>query len=110
VKRVYWSRNQLFIDPAKAGMSREVVVKTLKAEGVAIGNLNYSVSHRDAVFNEPEWWHHPPVIPERLPGLDEALRTGVSLPRFTKPVPELIDQYVAAFEKVWAHRASLGKG
>ena len=25
VKRVYWSRNQLFIDPAKAGMSREVV-------------------------------------------------------------------------------------
>ena len=41
------------------------------------------------------------MIPDRLPGLDEALRTGVSLPRFTKPVPELIDQYVQAFEKVW---------
>jgi perosamine synthetase len=110
VKRVYWSRNQLFIDPAKAGMSREAAVKALKAEGVAIGNLNYSVSHRDAAFNEPQWWHHPPVIPDRLPGLEETLRTGVSLPRFTKPVPELIEQYVKAFEKVWAHRAELGKG
>ncbi len=110
MKRVYWSRNQLFVDPAKAGMSREVVVKTLKAEGVAIGNLNYCVSHRDAIFNEPEWWHHPPVIPDRLPGLEETLRTGISLPRFTKPVPELMDQYVAAFEKVWAHREQLGAG
>lgn len=109
VKRVYWSRNQLFIDPAKAGMSRETAVKALKAEGVAIGNLNYCVSHRDAVYSEPEWWHHPPVVPDRLPGLEETLRTGVSLPRFTKPVPELIDQYVQAFEKVWAHRAALGK-
>lgn len=108
VKRVYWSRNQLFIDPAKAGMSREVVVKTLRAEGVAIGNLNYSVSHRDVVYREPEWWHHMPVIPERLPGLEESLRTGISLPRFTRPVPELIDQYVQAFEKVWAHRSELG--
>jgi hypothetical protein len=49
------------------------------------------------------------VIPDQLPGLEETLRTGISLPRFTKPVPELIDQYVQAFEKVWAHRAELGK-
>jgi dTDP-4-amino-4,6-dideoxygalactose transaminase len=109
VKRVFWSRNQLFIDPEKAGLSREAAVKALKAEGVAIGNLNYCVSHRDAAFNEPEWWQHPPVIPDRLPGLDETLRTGISLPRFTKRVPELIDQYVQAFEKVWAHRAELSK-
>ena len=109
VKRVYWAKNHLFIDPAKAGMSREVAIKALKAEGVAVGKLNYSVSHRDKVFNEPEWWHHAPVIPDRLPGLEETLRTGISLPRFTKPVPEVIDQYVKAFEKVWAHREDLGK-
>ncbi|NQT14093.1 MAG: DegT/DnrJ/EryC1/StrS family aminotransferase, partial [Planctomycetes bacterium] len=109
VKRVYWRWSNLFIDPAKAGMSRDVAIKALKAEGVAVGTLNYSVSHRDTVFNEPDWWHHPPVIPDRLPGLEEALRNGISLPRFTKPVPELIDQYVTAFEKVWAHRAQLGK-
>lgn len=109
VKRVYWRWNILFLDPAKAGMSRDAAIKALKAEGVAAGPLNYSTSHRDTAFNEPEWWHHAPVIPDRLPGLEEALKTGISLPRFTKPVPELIDQYVASFEKVWAHRAELGK-
>ena len=109
VKRVYWSRNQLFIDPAKAGMSRDAAIKALKAEGVGIGKLNYSVSHRDKAFNEPQWWSRAPVIPDRLPGLEEALATGVSLPRFTKPVPELMDQYVKAFEKVWAHREELAK-
>ena len=90
-------------------MSRDGAIKALKAEGVKVGRLNYSVSHRDTVFNEPDWWHHPPVIRDRLPGLDEALQSGISLPRFTKPVPELIDQYVKAFEKVWAHRAELGR-
>jgi len=109
VKRVYWRWNNLILDPAKAGMSRDVAIKALKAEGARVGRLNYSVSHRDTVFNEPDWWHHPPVIPDRLPGLDEILQNGISLPRFTKPVPELIDQYVKAFEKVWAHRAELGK-
>lgn len=109
VKRVYWRWSNLFIDPAKAGMSRAAALKALKAEGVAVGTMNYSVSHRDVVYREPQWWHHPPVIPDRLPGLDEALQSGISLPRFTKPVPELIDQYVKAFEKVWAHRAEVGK-
>ena len=109
VKRVYWRWNNLFIDPAKAGMSRDTAVKALKAEGVRVGTMNYSTSHRDAVYREPEWWHHPPVIPDRLPGQEEALQTGISLPRFTNPVPELIEQYVRAFEKVWAHRDKLGK-
>jgi dTDP-4-amino-4,6-dideoxygalactose transaminase len=109
VKRVYWAHNHLFIDPAKAGMSRDTVVKALTAEGVSIRNFGYSVSHRDSAFRDPEWWHHPPVIPDRLPGLEAIERTGISLPRFTKPVPELIDQYVQAFEKVWAHRNQLGK-
>ena len=61
------------------------------------------------MYRERQWWHHAPVIPDRLPGQEEALRTGISLPRFTEPVPELVDQYVKAFEKVWAHRAELGK-
>jgi len=109
VKRAFWRWSVLFIDPAKAGMSRDAARKALRAEGARVGTLNYCVSHRDAVYQEPDWWHHPPVIPDRLPGLEEALENGISLPRFTKPVPELIDQYVTAFEKVWAHRAELGK-
>lgn len=109
VKRVYWAANQLFLDPAKAGMSRETAIKALVAEGVSVRRFGYSVSHRDVAFRESQWWRHMPVLPDRLPGLDEIERTGISLPRFTRPVPELIDQYVKAFEKVWAHRKQLGK-
>ncbi len=109
VNRVYWRWNNLFIDPAEAGMSRDAAIKALKAEGVRVGRLNYKTSHLDTVYHEPQWWHHAPVIPDRLPGQEEALRRGISLPRFTKPVPELVEQYVRAFEKVWAHRAELGR-
>ncbi|NUQ63090.1 MAG: DegT/DnrJ/EryC1/StrS family aminotransferase [Pirellulales bacterium] len=109
VKRVYWAGNHLFLDPAKAGMSRETAIKALSAEGVSISKFGYSVSHRDVAFREAEFWRHMPVIPDRLPGLEEIERTGISLPRFTRPVPELVDQYVKAFEKVWAHRGQLGK-
>jgi hypothetical protein len=47
------------------------------------------------------------MIPE-LPGSEQANATAVSLPYFVTDVPELVDQYAKAFEKVWAHRRSIG--
>ena len=80
-----------------------------KAEGARAGRLNYKTSHLDTVYHKPDWRHHPPAIPDRLPGQEAARGCGSSLPRFTKPVPELVDLYVRAFEKVRAHRGALGK-
>ena len=40
---------------------------------------------------------------------EQANRTAVALPYFTSAVPELVDQYANAFEKVWAQRNQLGK-
>ena len=37
-------------------------------------------------------------------------RQAVRLPLFRTEVPELVEQYVKAFEKVWAHRSELAKG
>ncbi|MHB8970567.1 MAG: hypothetical protein ACYC3X_08080 [Pirellulaceae bacterium] len=54
-----------------------------------------------AAYHEPQWWHHQPVIADRYPGAEEANRRGISLPYSTKDVPELVDQYIEAFEKVW---------
>ena len=62
-----------------------------------------------AAYHEPQWWHHRPVIADRFPGAEEVNRRGISLPYFTKDVPELLDQYIQAFEKVWAHRQQLAK-
>jgi dTDP-4-amino-4,6-dideoxygalactose transaminase len=104
--RLYYSANVLFLDEARAGASRAAVVKALQAEGVRASAYNYRLQHKCPLYHEARWWHHPPVIPD-LPGSDEANRTGISLPYFTTDVPELVDQYASAFEKVWAHRDKL---
>jgi hypothetical protein len=61
------------------------------------------------IFHEPKWWHHLPAVPEKMPGCDQANRSCIALPYFTREVPELVDQYATAFEKVWAHRDEVGK-
>ncbi|MHC4398224.1 MAG: DegT/DnrJ/EryC1/StrS family aminotransferase [Planctomycetota bacterium] len=108
MKRLHYSRNMLFIDEAQAGMSRAAAVKALKAEGVAASAFSYRLQHECALYEEAKWWHHAPTIPE-LPGSEQANATAISLPYFTSEAPELVEQYVKAFEKVWAHRQELAK-
>ena len=105
-QRLYYSTNMLFLDEDKAGVSRAVVVKALQAEGVKAAAYSYRLQHKCALYHEAQWWHHKPLIPE-LPGCEEANRTAISLPYFTTEVPELVEQYALAFEKVWAHRKEL---
>ena len=108
MKRLHYAWNMLFIDEAQAGMSRAACVKALQAEGVQAGAVAYTLQHKLALYKEPPWWHHLPVVPE-LPGSEKANTTAIGLPYFTSDVPELVDQYVKAFEKVWAHRKELEK-
>jgi len=109
MKRLHYSWNMLFIDEKKAGMPRAAAVKALQAEGVNTSNFSYTLQHKLPLYREATWWHHPPVIPE-LPGSEKANQWALPLPYFTSEQPELCDQYVKAFEKVWAHRDELGKG
>jgi len=104
--RVHYSRNMLFIDEKEAGMSRQACVKALQAEGVHAGAFEYRLQHKCALYAEASLWHHKPVIPE-LPGSEQVNATAIRLPYFTAYAPELVDQYVKAFEKVWAHRREL---
>ena len=87
-------------------MSRNACVEALAAEGVRTSAFSYRLQHKCPLYREAKWWHHLPVIPD-LPGSDQDNATAVPLPYFTTEVPELVDQYVAAFEKVWAHRREL---
>lgn len=108
VERVFYNQNRFLFNETEAGMSREACIKALRAEGVSVGAAGPQFQCDHPAYHEPQWWHHPPVIAEHYPGADELTRRGISLPYFTKAVPELIDQYIAAFEKVWAHRKELG--
>lgn len=109
-KRVFYSTNILMLDEKKAGMSRAAVVKALAAEGVGAAINGWKLLHTYPYFQEAKWWHHVPANPGKLPGSDLANATTIAIPLFRADQPELADQYVAAFEKVWANRDKLGKG
>ncbi|MCB9784741.1 MAG: DegT/DnrJ/EryC1/StrS family aminotransferase [Candidatus Omnitrophica bacterium] len=111
IERVYYFSNMMFIDETKAGMSRTAAVEALQAEGADVKEYTWTLLHTYPAFSEQEWWRHMPVLPdpETLSGCHEANRTAITLPYFTSDQPELVEQYVQAFEKVWAHRDMVGK-
>ena len=105
-ERLYYGSNMLFIDEKEAGMSRAGCVKALQAEGVKARVYRYPLQHKLPLYSEAQWWHHRPELPD-LPGSEQANATTIALPYFTSEQPELVGQYVRAFEKVWAHRHEL---
>lgn len=107
--RVYYYKSMLFLDEARAGFTRAAMLKALKAEGVPVSIWIYPEQHKLKIYSEAKWWHHPPRIPSSMPGNTQVNGTHFFLPLLHGEVPELIDQYVKAFEKVWAHRAELAK-
>jgi len=109
-QRVYYSKDLMFIDEAQAGMSRANAVKALQAEGVDVAEYSWTLLHTYPVFSETQWWRHMPVLPavDSIPGCDEANRKAIQVAYFTSGQPELVEQYAKAFEKVWAHRESIG--
>ena len=107
--RVYYYRNMLLVDFKKIGVSRKALVKALKAEGVEVNFWDYPEQHKLKVYSEAKWWHHAPTIPTSMPGNAYINGNHIFVPLFHGEVPELINQYVNAFEKVWAHRAEVAK-
>lgn len=109
-QRVYYPLNMLHLDEAKAGFSRSAMLKALKAEGVRATPGHYLQQHKLRIYSEAKWWHHPPVVPHGdLPGCQQCNKTAFNLPLFYEDEPELMDQYVRAFEKVWVHKNELAR-
>lgn len=109
MERVHWASNILFFNAAKAGFPKQAMLKAVNAEGVRASAAPYPEQHQFAIYREAQWWHHAPVVPEALPGCAQVNQTAIRLPLFAEEAPELIEQYAAAFEKVWAHRDDLSK-
>jgi dTDP-4-amino-4,6-dideoxygalactose transaminase len=106
-KRAYYYANMLLLDPAKAGFSRDALVKALQAEGVRVSVWVYPEQHKLKIYSEAKWWHHPPVIPSSMPGNDYINKNHIFMPLLYGEAPEVIDQNIKAFEKVWTHRSEL---
>ena len=61
------------------------------------------------IYSEAKWWTHPPKIPQSMPGNAYINANHLFPPLIYGEAPDLIAQYVQAFEKVWAHRTELAK-
>lgn len=111
MQRVYYAINMLMLDEKKAGFTRNQALKALQAEGVRFGGFSggYPEQHKFKLYSEAKWWHHPINIPATLPGTEQVNRTALHLPLFYADAPELEDQYVKAFEKIWARRGELAR-
>ena len=108
-QRVYYSGNMLFVDFKKLGFSRDGLVKALKAEGVRASFWDYPQQHKLKIYSEAKWWHHPPTIPTSMPGNAYVNANHIFLPVIYGEAPELIDQYVKAFEKIWARKTEIAR-
>ncbi len=108
-KRVYYYASMLMVDFPRLGFSRDALMKALRAEGVRVTMWDYPEQHRLKIYSEAKWWHHPPAIPASMPGTEQVNKSHIFLPCFYGEAPELIEQYVKAFRKVWAHREELAK-
>jgi len=107
--RVYYNHNTWFLDADKAGFTRDQLCTALKAEGVKATDGDYRQQHTCKVYHEAKWWHHAPKIPDKLPGSDQVSASRFHVPIMYEDCPDVIDQYVKAFEKVWAHKADVAK-
>jgi dTDP-4-amino-4,6-dideoxygalactose transaminase len=107
VDRVYYGPNRLYLNEKEAGVSRDMFLKALNAEGVQARASGAQFLARNPLYHEAEWWHHMPIIADRYPGVEDREKRGFQVPYFTKEMPELTEQYIKAFQKVWAHRKSL---
>jgi perosamine synthetase len=106
-QRVYYHRNMLFLDFKKLGFPRASLMKALQAEGVNVTIWDYPEQHKLKIYSEPKWFHHAPKIPESMPGNAHVNANHIFLPLFYEEAPDLIEQYVKAFQKVWSHRKDL---
>jgi len=50
-------------------------------------------------YSEAKWWRHPVVIPDDLKATAQVKRAGGAAAVFHEEAPELIEQYVKAFER-----------
>jgi len=107
--RGYYYANMLLLDEKTAGFKRDALVKALQAEGVRASIWDYPEQHKLKIYSEAKWWHHPPVIPQSMPGDQQVNATHIFMPLLHGEAPELIGQQARAFEKIWANRSELGR-
>ncbi len=106
-QRVYYHRNMLFCDFKKLWLHAGRPAQGAASRGRGRELWDYPEQHKLKIYSEAKWWHHPPAIPASMPGNAYVNANHIFLPLFYEEAPDVIEQYVKAFQKVWSHRKEL---
>jgi perosamine synthetase len=98
IERVYYEFLVRY-DAERTAISREAFVEALRAEGCDVSLPRYPLLHQQPLFTEG---HHK-FVGAALPKTEAANEKLIRFPVFTKPCPDLVDQYAAAVEKVMSN-------
>ena len=108
VHRVYFEF-LVRVDPARSAMPVDQLITALQAEGCQVQHPRYPLLHQQPFFTEGAFaavLRLPPSVPmpvyrpDALPRTQAANEQLIRLPSFPNASRELLDQYIAAFEKV----------
>jgi dTDP-4-amino-4,6-dideoxygalactose transaminase len=108
IRRVYFEFI-LRCRPQKVPLAIDRLIAALAAEGCRASRPRYPLLHQQPFFTEghyariarlPQAGPLPRYRPDDLPRTAQASADFIRLPSFPNPCPKLLDQYIAAFEKV----------
>jgi perosamine synthetase len=97
IDRVYYEFLVRY-DAHRTRLSRESFVEALRNEGCDVSLPRYPLLHQQPLFTEG----HYKFIGHHLPMTEAANEELIRFPVFTKPSPDLVDQYAEAVEKIFS--------
>ncbi len=115
IKRVYFEYIIRF-NPDRIPLSLPVLLQALQMEGCRVSMPRYPLVHQQPFFSEGHFQSilrlpGDVAVPEYAPDTLHATMEGnqhlIKLPSFPNAEKELLDQYVAAFERVVRHGAEI---
>ncbi len=117
VQRVYF---EYLVRPdiEASGLSLALLIRALQAEGCQVGLPRYPLLHQQPFFVEGTFREVMRPVPGAilpdyasvsLPATEKANAAMMKLPSFPEAEPELLGQYLLAFEKVFAHAGEIAR-
>lgn len=106
MRRVYYQFEMIY-DERATGIPKQKVIDSLMAEGARVAHERYPLQHEQPVYRRSEFWTRPPEPPASLPACEEIIPKIIQLPTFATCKERVVDEYIAAFEKVWANLKTL---
>ncbi len=113
ISRVYFEF-MIRYDAEKSAMPLSLLIEALTAEGCTVSTPRYPLLHQQPFFTHGLWagvarltetdsLKLPTYKADALPRTEAANQELIKLPVFPNAKQDLLDQYVAAFEKVLSH-------